>query len=257
MRQLFDTHNHLVDAVFDRDRADVIAKARNAGVSAMISVTETLDDARKLLDLVKIHPEILPACGLYPTVLDLDMAQAMVDLVRSNRETLVAIGEVGLDYWKIQDEEQRAMQREIFSRFIDLALELDLPLNVHSRSTGRHVIGMLLERGAVKVQLHAFDGKPSTAMPALEAGYFFSIPPSIARSRQKQKLVRHLPLTSLLLETDSPVLAPEPGMRNEPCNLPVALHAIAEIKGLPAETIAEMIAENVERLYGSQLGTSP
>ena len=83
------------------------------------------------------------------------------------------------------------------------------------------------------MQLHAFDGKASAALPAVEAGYFFSIPPSVVRSRQKQKLVKQLPLTCLLVETDSPVLGPEPGVRNEPANLPLAIRAIAEIKSLP------------------------
>ena len=98
--------------------------------------------------------------------------------------------------------------RGIFSGFIDLALELDLPLNVHSRSAGRHTVRLLLERGARKVLLHAFDGKASSALAAVEAGYFFSIPPSVVRSRQKQKLLKQLPVSCLLVETDSPVLGP-------------------------------------------------
>jgi TatD DNase family protein len=133
---------------------------------------------------------------------------------------------------------------------IRLALELDLPLNVHSRSAGKHVIPMLLEYGALRVQLHAFDGKASTAEPAAKAGYFFSIPASIVRSRQKQKLVRRLPLSCLLLETDSPVLAPVAGKRNEPANLKLALNAVAEIKEIPAAEVAEAVTENFERLYG-------
>ncbi len=106
------------------------------------------------------------------------------------------------------------------------------------------------------MQLHAFDGKASTALPAVEAGYFFSIPPSVVRSRQKQKLVKHLPLTCLLVETDSPVLGPEPGARNEPANLLLAIRAIAEIKGLPEPSVAEAVSENAARLYGSLLSIS-
>ncbi len=84
----------------------------------------------------------------------------------------------------------------------------------------------------------------------MEAGYYFSIPPSVVRSRQKQKLVRHLPLESLLVETDSPVLGPEPGMRNEPANLHAAIHAIAEIKGLNDTAIIEAVVANTRKLYG-------
>jgi TatD DNase family protein len=94
-------------------------------------------------------------------------------------------------------------------------------------------------------------------MPAVEAGYFFSIPPSIVRSRQKQKLVRQLPLSCLLLETDSPVLAPVAGERNEPANVIVSLEAVAEIKGIPTERLAELVAENTKRLYGDLSGPEP
>jgi len=96
---------------------------------------------------------------------------------------------------------------------------------------------LLLEHNAKKVQLHAFDGKASTALPAVEAGFFFSIPPSIVRSRQKQKLVKQLPLSCLLVETDSPVLGPSPDERNEPANAVVSLNAIAEIKDISKNTV--------------------
>jgi TatD DNase family protein len=100
------------------------------------------------------------------------------------------------------------------------------------------------------VQLHAYDGKASKAQPAIEAGYFFSIPTSVVRSRQKQKLARALPLSCILLETDSPVLGPEPGTRNEPGNIPLALHAISQIKGVPEELVRREAYLNSLRLYG-------
>jgi TatD DNase family protein len=160
------------------------------------------------------------------------------------------VGEVGLDFWVVKDAAQRQLQRRIFTRFIDLALELDLPLNVHSRSAGRHAVELLMARGARRVQMHAFDGKITAARPALEAGYFFSIPPSIVRSRQKQKLVRHLPLEALLVETDCPVLGPDPQVRNEPANLTIAIAAIAEIKQVPNEQVVASVVRNTRVLYG-------
>lgn len=246
---LTDTHAHLCDPVFDDDRSEVLRRAYSAGISSVISVSETLDDARKNISLADNHPEVLPAAGLYPTVLDLDQAVMVETFIRENRSRLSAIGEVGLDYWKVQDEPGRELQREIFSRFIALSGELDIPLNVHSRSAGRHVIEMLLNAGAVRVQLHAFDGRSAAALPAVEAGYFFSIPPSIVRSRQKQKLVKQLPLSSILLETDSPVLGAETDMRNEPANLIVALKAVAEIKEITEDEVREAATQNFKRLY--------
>lgn len=253
MATLVDTHAHLCDAAFDQDLPLVLERALTAGISAILSVGENLLDAEKNLALAARHPMIRPAAGLYPTLLDLGHAEKMCGFIRAHKNRLAAIGEVGLDYWIVQGEADREIQKEIFRRFIELSLELGLPLNVHSRSAGRHAVALLLQCGAVKVQLHAFDGKPATAMPAVEAGYFFSIPPSVARSVQKQKLVRKLPLSSLLVETDSPVLGPSASARNEPSNAAVAVKWIAELKGITEEEAAEALAANTRRLYGDSL----
>jgi TatD DNase family protein len=99
--------------------------------------------------------------------------------------------------------------------------------------------------------MHAFDGKAGAALPAVEAGYFFSIPPSVVRSRQKQKLVKRLPLSCLLIETDSPVLGPTPDERNEPANIRQSIKAIAELKDVSEEEVIVAVCENTERLYGN------
>lgn len=251
---LVDTHAHLCDPSFTDDREAVLERARRAGVGAVIAVAETLAESERNLELADRHPEILrPAAGLFPTRLDPDQASAVEALIRRQRSRLVAIGEVGLDLWKIQEPGQRALQREIFIRFIELSLELDLPLNVHSRAAGRPTIELLLERGARRVQLHAFDGRAAKALPAVEAGFFFSVPPSVVRSPQKQKLVRRLPLSCLLLETDSPVLGALAGERNEPANVAISLRAIAEIKRLSQDEVARAVTHNTKRLYGERV----
>jgi TatD DNase family protein len=248
---IIDTHAHLGDPVFDPDRAEVISRAQAAGLGAVIIVAETLGDAEKNLQLATRYPQIKAAAGLYPAHLDLEAAGAMIAYIRSHRQQLVAIGEVGLDFWLAKEEAERELQREIFGGFIDLARELKLPLNIHSRSAGRHVVAMLLECGANNVQLHAFDGKASTASPAVEAGYFFSIPPSVIHSRQKQKLVKQLPLSCLLSETDSPVLGPSPEERNEPANAAAVIDAIAQLKNLRRQEVLETLYRNSVRLYGT------
>ncbi len=247
---LTDTHTHIGDESFDADRRAVLDRAAEAGLTAVIAVGEDLADAERNLALARKFPILKPAAGLYPAHLDLAAAEALCAFIRRHRSQLVAVGEVGLDFWVAKDADQRQRQRQIFARFVDLALELDLPLNVHSRSAGRHAVDLLVARGARRVQMHAFDGKITAARPALEAGYFFSIPPSIVRSRQKQKLVRHLPLEALLVETDSPVLGPDPQARNEPANLTIAIEAIAEIKQVPSEQVVAAVVENTRALYG-------
>ena len=248
---IVDTHAHLCAETFARDLEGVLAKSIAAGVTRIVAVGENMADALRNMELAAIHAQILPAAGLFPTLLDSEQAAAMYNFIRHHNGQLAAIGEVGLDFWAIQDEAGKQRQREIFAGFIDLARETDLVLNIHSRSAGRHAIDMLLARGAGRVQMHAFDGKVANAMAAVEAGYFFSVPPSIVRSRQKQKLVRNLPLSCLLLESDSPVLGPNPEVRNEPANTVVALEAIAELKRVAFEEVMETVYENSCRLYGN------
>jgi TatD DNase family protein len=248
-----DVHAHIGAEEFDPDRWEVIERARATGIDRIVAVGETLTEAERNLELTTEYPGIvLAAAGLYPTVIDLEQAMDLVDFVRRHEKSLVAIGEVGLDHWKVQDEKDREIQREIFGRFIDLGVELGLPLNVHSRSAGRKAIEFLNERNAGSVLMHAFDGRASVALQGVEAGYFFSIPPSIVRSKQKQKLVWQLPLENILLETDSPVLGPTPQERNEPENLRVSLRSVAEIKGLTEAAVAEAVIENQKKLFKSE-----
>ncbi len=252
--RLVDTHTHLGDPVFDADRAEVLGRARDSGVGAVIVVTEALDEVERNLALARIHPELRLAFGLYPTHLDEEAAATFEEIIRRQREDLVAIGEVGLDRWMVKDERDRELQCRIFRRFIRLANELELPLNVHSRSAGHQAIDVLIDEGARKVQLHAFDGRASRTRPAIEAGFFFSIPPSVVRSQQKQKLLSALPLECLLLETDSPVLGPVADERNEPANVRKSLDAIAEVKELEVERVEQAVIANTKQLYGDLIG---
>jgi len=249
--KIVDTHTHICDSSFDVDRGEVLHKAAEAGVGAVIAVGENISDARRNLALAAKHPMIRPAAGLYPTILDLGQAEQMRLFIRRERSKLVAIGEVGLDFWVVKEEPQKQIQKEILKGFIKLSKELDLPLNIHSRSAGRHAVAFLLEYGATRVQMHAFDGKASAALPAVEAGFFFSIPPSVVRSRQKQRLVKQLPRSCLLVETDSPVLGPDPKQRNEPANVTISIKAIAELKGIAEEAVVEAVSENTLCLYGN------
>ena len=248
---LVDTHAHLCDPAFDPDRAEVLARARQAGVGAVVAVGETLAELERNLELAAEFPEMVRPCGgLFPTILDLDQAAGLEERLREVADRIAAVGEIGLDYWKVQDPGEREVQREIFTRFVRLAIELEKPVNVHSRSAGAATIERLLELGAKRVQMHAFDGRAAKALPGVEAGYYFTVPPSIARSPQKQKLVRRLPLECLLVETDSPVLGPDPAARNEPANAILSIRAIAELKELPHEQVAEAVRANTARLYG-------
>lgn len=252
--KLTDCHAHLADQrLLVADLDAVLDRARSAGIRRIIAVSETMADLERNLVLAARCPMVRVAAGLYPEFADLGLARQMIRFIEAEKERIVAIGEVGLDFWLAKTEDRKELQRQVFSLFIDLAIRLDLPLNVHSRSAGKYAVSMLLQKKAKKVQLHAFDGKASSAAAAVEAGFFFSIPPSIVRSAQKQKLVKFLPLDSILLETDSPVLGPYPDQPNEPANLLIAARAIADIKKTDLKTVLESTSLNATKIYGDIL----
>jgi TatD DNase family protein len=246
---MIDCHAHLADAAFDDDLADVLARAQESGVEAVICVSEGPSDADRVLEVAGTHAMVRPCLGVHPERADLDAANQMCERIRSRAGELVGIGEVGLDYWLAKTDEQRQLQREVLGLFAALSRETGLPLNVHSRSAGHYTLDFLREQGARKVLMHAFDGRAHYALAGVEAGYFFSVPPSVVRSPQKQKLVRRLPLDSMLLETDSPVLGPDKTRRNEPANALRSAERIAEIKGVAVELVIEVTTRNARRLF--------
>jgi TatD DNase family protein len=176
--------------------------------------------------------------------------EPVIQQIREHAGQLAAMGEVGLDYWIAKEPEARQQQRAALIRLAALALELDLPLSVHSRSAGHHALGLLQECGARRVCMHAFDGAAKHAARAAEMGYLLSVPPSVVRSPQKQKLVQRVPLVSLMLETDSPVLGPDREQRNVPANVTVAADKIAEIKGCDLEQVLRVTSDNARRFFG-------
>ena len=247
--KLIDVHCHLADPCFDRDRDEVVKRALDSGVVAIVTSSQSLEEALKTAELCKRHRGVLyHSAGLDPCLLNEEAVLQVAKFIKRNRDQLVAIGEVGLDFHKVVERDRKEKQHKIFSFWISLARELDLPLVVHSRSAGKYAVEQLLAEGAERVLMHAFDGKVGYAIKAASRGFFFSIPTSVVYSQQKQKLVKHLPLESLMVETDSPVLGPKPG-RNEPANLHYAVEKIAEIKGISIEKVAEITFRNATAFF--------
>ncbi|XP_035467417.1 tatD DNase domain containing 3-like isoform X5 [Scophthalmus maximus] len=231
------------------------------GLLAVLAVAEHAGEFDKIIALSQRFPGfIFPCLGVHPvqevspgqqrgaTPQDLDAA---LPIIEKYKDHLVAIGEVGLDFTPryVSNESDKENQRQVLIRQAQIAKELDLPLNVHSRSAGRPTIHLLKEQGVEKALLHAFDGRPSVAMEGVKAGYFFSIPPSIIRSEQKQKLVKQLPLENICLETDSPALGPEKQVRNEPRNISVSAEYISRIKGVSLDKVMEVTTQNALQLF--------
>eukprot|EP01138_Halocafeteria_seosinensis_P005471 gb/GECG01005593.1/.p1 GENE.gb/GECG01005593.1/~~gb/GECG01005593.1/.p1 ORF type:complete len:317 (+),score=44.78 gb/GECG01005593.1/:1-951(+) len=282
--EFVDCHCHITDAVFDEDRMDVVEQARRqSDVSHILAVASGVEDIEKVVNLSRdsaYKNVILPCLGMHPeqheirSVTGLKESQPMLDAIRRYADEIVGIGEVGLDFtprcvtsWRDSEEPTdpyirehgfpddksehavKQAQREVFAAQIELAKELHLPLNVHSRSAGHYAIDMLLEHGAPPSLLHAFDGKAKYAKNAAEKGHFFSIPPSIVRSGQKEKLLQALPLSQIVLETDSPALGPNKNERNVPSNVLISAREIARVKDVPLDHVVQTVFQNTLRLF--------
>jgi len=249
--EYIDIHSHINLKEFDSNREQVLKDAEDIGVLAILDSGETFEENQKVLELAEQYSILKPSLGFHPVNLDGEKAEKVEKQIRENAEKTVAIGEIGLDYWKVQDKTDQETQRNNFKRFISLAKELDKPIITHSRSAGKDVIQMLIDSDAKRVNMHAFDGKYATAKPGVEAGFYFSIPPSIIRSNQKQKLVKELPLESIILETDAPVLGPNKEDGNLPANICISAQVIANIKHTSLEQVCEITTKNAKTLLGN------
>ncbi|XP_033734294.1 putative deoxyribonuclease TATDN3 [Pecten maximus] len=257
---MVDCHCHLVDKAFDEDIDTVIQQAKQAGVKGALVVTETYTQFDKVLQLAQRHPDfVFPCLGVHPVqgaltgdqrCVTLEDVEKAIPIIEKNISHIAAIGEIGLDFQPriCVRPEDKDIQRQVLKMQVDLAKKYDLPVNVHSRSAGRPTIAALREYGADKVLLHAFDGKPAVAMAGVEAGYFFSIPPSCVRNPES-KLVHRLPITNILLESDSPALGPEKDVRNEPKNISLSCDYIATRKKLDVQELSRITTMNALRLF--------
>jgi len=247
---LIDVHCHLTAPEFEGRVREVVEKSVKAGVKAIITSGLGYEDGLKALE-ISDYRIVYPSLGVSPYMLE--GYEQVIELISRESRRIVAIGEVGLDYWRVRDDEGRNRQRRVFREFIELSKSLDLPLIIHSRSAGRYALEILFEMKAERVIMHAFDGAAKHAVKAVERGYMFSIPPSIARSQQKRNLVKRIPLENLLLESDSPVLSPVAGQVNYPWNILVSAEWIGKIKGVPIEKVIEVTGRNAAEILDLRL----
>lgn len=245
--KLIDTHCHLEQNEFVSDLDEIIRDAKKMGIFCITSAISP-NDWKRGIKIGSEYDSVFTSLGLDP--LSSRNMDQLLTLVEETQDEIVAVGEIGLDHYRERDHKERTIQEENFRRSIELAKRLNLPIQIHSRSAGRRALEVLSEMNAQDVHMHGFDGKSSLArMASNDLGYYFSIPTSVVRSPQKQKLVKAVNIERLLIETDSPVLGPEKKMRNTPLNLPIALQEIARILRRDEEELRELILENSLRLY--------
>lgn len=238
--KLIDTHAHLDFPDFDKDRREVIERARNKEIAVLNCSLDA-----KGWEKIREFKELYFSIGCTPYHLeDFDRQHS---LMLDNMTKIVAVGEIGLDYYWVKEPDKRDREKENFVRFLKLAKEHDKPVIIHSRNAESPALDILQKEDIAKAIMHCFSGTLAEAERAIDLGYLISIPTNIGKSKQKQELAKKLPLERILLETDAPYLAPEPG-RNEPINIINSARRIAEIKGLDFEDVAKTTTRNAREL---------
>jgi len=255
--RLFDAHVHLSDAEYSGHIEELVADAKNAGVAAL--VTNSMDLKTCLSDLKlaeKYGGLVYPALGIHPwnvNVLREGELEETIDLIGKQRGVVKAIGEIGLDAKYETDWEKQVM---VFDKMLHLAETLDLPVIIHSRGSTDKVIDLLPSYRVRLVLLHWFSYQLTALNRAMEKGYFITEGPPAVYSSGIREIIEKVPLTHLLTETDGPVIyykVPFKGQLTKPSFIRNVVEAIAEIKKMQVEDVAQQLAENFENFFSIKL----
>ncbi len=246
---LVDIHAHMEHKAFEPDLPAVIERAKQAGVTAIVSSGTNHELNVKTLELAKRFPLIRPALGLYPTdalkLSDKEFENGL-EFIKKHRKEIVAVGEIGMDF---QEADKKKEQEKNFLRLLQFSEELKLPVIIHSRKAEESVIEVLETSKLKKVVMHCFSGSMKLIKRIEDNGWMFSIPCNVVFSEHFQSLVRQVSITQLLTETDAPFLSPVKGERNEPKNVNYTIGKISEIKNLDREEVEKMIFMNFKKMF--------
>lgn len=251
---LIDSHAHLDDRRFDRDRKDIINSFEENDISLVINPGADLSSSIKAVNLAEEYENIYAAVGVHPHSAK-EVDESTIEILKSftNREKVVAVGEIGLDYH--YDNSPRDIQRKWFIEQMKLAKEVDLPIIIHSRDAQQDTFDLLKaeQDGNLEGVLHCYSGSVEMAREYIKLGFYISIagPVTFKNARVLKEVAREIPLDKMLIETDAPYLTPEPnrGKRNEPVYVRFVAATIAEAKGISFEEVAKRTAENTKRLF--------
>ena len=252
---LIDSHTHLDDLRYDTDRDNVLQRAQDAGIEAIVTIGCDLATSRAAVALAQAHPNIFATIGVHPheaKAFEEGWHDSFRALARQSK--VVAYGEIGLDYH--YDHSPREIQRERFREQIHLARELGLPLTIHTREAQEDTVSILREEGAADVGgvFHCFSGDAWLAKNALDLGFYLSFSGVLTfkNATMLRDIAKTIPLDRLMVETDCPYLTPVPyrGKRNEPAYVQYVAETLAEIRGNGSiETIARATVENTKRVF--------
>lgn len=250
---IFDTHAHYDDEQFDTDRETLLASMPEQGVGTIVNVSATYESCERVVELVKRHSFMYAAVGIHPDEvgsLNEERFQQMKELCK--QEKVVAVGEIGLDYY--WDNESHDLQKEWFVRQLNLARELNLPVLIHSREAAADTMEIMKQYGqGVKGVIHCFSYSKEMAAEYVKMGFYIGVGGVVTfkNARKLKETVQEIPLTSIVLETDCPYLAPVPyrGKRNNSAYIKYIAEGIAGIKGVSYEEVVEQTEKNARDLY--------
>lgn len=240
---LVDIHCHLDLLSEQKDLDKVINKD---SVKVIITNGTGPESNRRVLEIAKLYKKVRPALGMYPdkaVSLTDEEIDKEIDFIKKAKP--VAIGEVGLDNFRVENIER---QKEVLIKFIKLAKELDIPIIVHSRKAEGETLKLLEENNAKKVIMHCFSGNKELTDKAIFLNYYFTIPCSITKNKTFRKLAKRIPLNKLLTETDAPYLSPR-DEANEPSFIEDSIKKIAEIKQLNKKELEKIIFMNYQNIF--------
>ena len=272
---LADTHCHLDFNKFDEDRDAVIQRAIEAGVTKILVPALDFESSLSAVGLAKSHPHLFAAVGFHPTDVEkmennsIEQLQALIQ--RDGK--IVAIGEIGLDYYWVKEPEKRVLQHHALKQQLKLAQEVNKPVIIHMREENDEWFGQasidlieilsewhqeLLELNHPLAEkpgvLHSYNGNLETAQKAIDLNFYIGVtgPVTYKNAEKKRNIIKQLPITKFLVETDAPFLTPVPhrGQRNEPAFVKVIADKIAEVHMTTLEQVAEATTKNADNLFG-------
>ncbi len=254
MSMIFETHAHYNDEAFLEDREEIFAQLKDRGIGRVVNIASDLASIDECLDLAHRYPFMYCALGIHPS----DSAPLTDELLAGIRDKLddprvVAVGEIGLDYY--WDTPDRKIQKHWFEAQLEMAREADLPVVIHSREAAQDTMQLMQDHRAQEIGgvVHCYSYSLELAREFVKMGFFIGIGGVVTfkNARKLKEVAAGIPLENIVLETDSPYLAPVPfrGKRNSSLNLPYVAEAIAQLRGISAEEVIARTEENAERLY--------
>lgn len=249
-----DTHAHLQFDSFDSDRDEVVKRAVDNGVNYIVNVGINLEDSRTSLEIANRYENVYSTVGFHPydvEALDSEAEKSMIEMLSNSK--IVAVGEIGLDYCKAQVPKD--IQIEKFQLQLRMAIDNELPVIIHTRDAWEDIEDVIAEVTTDKINgiFHCYSGDLETALRLIKKGFLISFAGNVTFKNYKQiEMLQEIPIEKMLIETDSPFLAPHPhrGRRNEPGYVPLIAKRLAEIKGLSVDDVARITLYNASRLFG-------